>query len=248
MSSDNKNVSRRDFLKTAGIATGTLVGGGLIGGLIGYNAKGSTKDTASTDHKDEKHNGAPDRGRMFFTKDEDFNILAKATERIFPKDDIGPGAIELGVPYFIDGQLAGQYGSNAKEYMQGPFDVGAPTQGYQSRLNRAQIFTQGIQVMEQEAQSRFKKRFVQIEPKEIDRILTALQKDEVKMVGVTAAFFFKLLRGATLEGVYSDPMYGGNYNMEGWKMKGFPGHQMSYIADIESKDFKKIKPKALGEH
>ena len=29
--------------------------------------------------------------------------------------------------------------------MQGPFDVGAPTQGYQSRLTRAEIFRQGIQ-------------------------------------------------------------------------------------------------------
>ena len=58
---------------------------------------------------------------------------------------MGPGAIGLDVPYFIDHQLAGNYGSNSKEYMQGPFDVGAPTQGYQSRLTRAEIFRQGIQ-------------------------------------------------------------------------------------------------------
>ncbi|UZM99677.1 gluconate 2-dehydrogenase subunit 3 family protein [Lysinibacillus sp. MHQ-1] len=63
----------------------------------------------------------------------------------FPEDDLGPGAIGLDVPYFIDHQLAGNYGSNSKEYMQGPFDVGTPTQGYQSRLTRAEIFRQGIQ-------------------------------------------------------------------------------------------------------
>ena len=82
---------------------------------------------------------------MFFRNEKDFSILSKATERIFPEDDLGPGAIGLDVPYFIDHQLAGNYGSNSKEYMQGPFDVGAPTQGYQSRLTRAEIFRQGIQ-------------------------------------------------------------------------------------------------------
>jgi len=47
MADEKKDVSRRDFLKTAGVATGALVGGGVIGGLIGYNAKdggNATKD------------------------------------------------------------------------------------------------------------------------------------------------------------------------------------------------------------
>ncbi|MYL60921.1 twin-arginine translocation signal domain-containing protein, partial [Virgibacillus halodenitrificans] len=32
MANEKKGVSRRDFLKTTGIATGSIVGGGLIGG------------------------------------------------------------------------------------------------------------------------------------------------------------------------------------------------------------------------
>ena len=48
MSSDKNNVSRRDFLKTTGIAAGTLVGGGLIGGLVGYNIHG--KGTSTLEH------------------------------------------------------------------------------------------------------------------------------------------------------------------------------------------------------
>ena len=55
----------------------------------------------------------------------------------------------------------------------------------------------------------------------MDEILTAFQKGDIEMVGVTSAFFFALLRAATLEGAYSDPMYGGNRNMDGWRMKGF---------------------------
>ena len=33
MADDTEGLSSRDFLKTTGIATGALVGGGLIGGL-----------------------------------------------------------------------------------------------------------------------------------------------------------------------------------------------------------------------
>lgn len=69
----------------------------------------------------------------------DFNILSNATERIFPEDDLGPGAKGLDVPYFIDHQLAGQYGSNSKEYMHGPFAEG-PTQGVPKSLNTRRNF------------------------------------------------------------------------------------------------------------
>ncbi|AVK98780.1 gluconate 2-dehydrogenase subunit 3 family protein [Lysinibacillus sphaericus] len=247
MSAD-KNVSRRDFLKTTGIAAGTLVGGGLIGGLVGYNING--KGTSTLEHGNGTTNeaaGSP-KAKMFFMNERDFKILSNATERIFPKDDLGPGAIDLDVPYFIDHQLAGQYGSNSKEYMQGPFGEGSPTQGYQSRLTRAEIFKQGIAKMETEAQSRFKKSFNDLEGKQMDEILTAFQKGDIQMSGVTSAFFFALLRAATLEGAYSDPLYGGNRNMEGWRMKGFPGHQMAYITMIEDPKFQKIEPNQLGNH
>ena len=242
-----KNISRRDFLKTSGVATGALIGGGLIGGLVGYNMnkdEGNNKNGTAgpNDHKAMQANNA----WKFFRTNQEFDIIASATERIYPKDDLGPGAIDLGVPNFIDNQLAGQYGSNSKEYMHGPFEVGAPTQGYQSRLTRAEIFRQGIGSLEGEAKKRFNKGFTSLEGAQMDEILTAFQKDEVEMAGVTSAFFFRLLRMATLEGAYSDPMYNGNLNMEGWRMKGFPGHQMAYTNLIEEEKFQKIEPQSLG--
>ncbi|GKV56534.1 oxidoreductase [Sporosarcina sp. NCCP-2222] len=245
MTETKKGVSRRDFLKTTGIAAGTLVGGGLIGGLVGYNAKKGNSNVA-TAPADNEHDADINRGLMFFTKRHDFEVLSQATERIFPEDELGPGAIGLGVPYFIDNQLAGNYGSNAREYMQGPFYEGGPTQGYQTRLTRAELFMNGIQTMDQEANKRFGKSFADIEGEQMDEILTDLQKDSIKMKGVSSAFFFKLLRSATLEGAYADPIYNGNVNMEGWKMKGFPGHQMSYINQIEDEKFHKIDPKSIS--
>jgi gluconate 2-dehydrogenase gamma chain len=246
MADEKKGVSRRDFMKTTGIATGTLIGGGLIGGLVGYNAKQDTATQGTKGGEQGKNQHPNNVGLKFFTNANAFNVLSQATERIFPEDDLGPGAIALGAPYFIDNQLASGYGMNAREYMQGPFKDGAKTQGYQSRLTRAEIFSQGVAKLDEEANKRFKKGFADLEPEQMDEILTAFQKGEVEMLAVRSDFFFKLLRQATLEGVYADPIYGGNWNMDGWKMKGFPGHQMAYINQIENKDFVEIEPKSIS--
>lgn len=245
MADSKKGVSRRDFLKTSGIAAGTLVGGGLIGGLVGYNAKKGGSTVA--DKPDSSHmNSNVTRGLMFFQNQHEFEILSQATERLFPEDDLGPGAIGLGVPFFIDNQLAGNYGSNAREYMQGPFFEGEPTQGYQSPMNRAEMFRVGLALLESESNKRFEKSFIDIEGEQMDELLTDLQKDELDMKGVKASFFFGLLRSATLEGAYADPIYNGNANMEGWKMKGFPGHQMSFINVIEDDKFQSMEPKSIS--
>ena len=40
--------------------------------------------------------------------------------------------------------------------------------------------------------------------------------------------FFELLRTHVLEGVFGEPSYGGNRDMIGWKLVGFPGQQWGY--------------------
>ena len=58
------------------------------------------------------------------------------------------------------------------------------------------------------------------------KISVALEKDEVKIPGLKSSFFFEILRKSTIEGAYADPLYGGNKDMQGWKMKEYPGVQM----------------------
>src|SRR5699024_11414145 len=78
----------------------------------------------------EESGGTENPGRIFFHNDADFETISQAMERIFPEDDLGPGAIKLGVPYFLDMQLAGAYCNNSKEYMKGRLLEGEATQGY----------------------------------------------------------------------------------------------------------------------
>src|SRR5690625_7528437 len=132
----SQDVSRRDFLKNAGVATGGVIGGALLGGLFTQSLQTDTKTTTEPAPEDVKEFM---EARMFFTRYEDFAVLEQATERIFPEDDNGPGAIGLGVPFFIDKQLAGPWGMNANEYRQGPFP-GSDAEPEHSRLIRGELF------------------------------------------------------------------------------------------------------------
>lgn len=256
MSKEEKQFSRRDFLKTTGAATGGIIGGSLLGGFIGYGMDDDSAPTAEPD-TDEQSDAVSDgglaynNGYMFFTKHSDRETIEAAMERIFPEDDLGPGATALGAAYFLDGQLAGDYGSNAREYMQGPFYEGLPTQGYQSRLNRREFFTLGIERLNAIANEAHDADFRELEPEQMDDILTQFQEGEadlnVPADTATSSDFFELLRTATLEGVYSDPIYRGNRGMEGWKMKNFPGHQMAYIDEIEDEEFHEIDPMSVAD-
>ncbi|WP_067725785.1 gluconate 2-dehydrogenase subunit 3 family protein [Oceanobacillus damuensis] len=235
--------SRRKFLKNSGMAVGGIAVGGALGGLLGMNGTSEPAEPASTSPANshtENHNVA----LMYFTP-EQFSITDAATERIFPEDDNGPGAKELLVAYYIDHQLAGGWGTGATEYTSGPFFPGEPTQGYQGRLNRQQIFTIGLKGIQDYSQKTYQKNFPELTEEEQDAVLTEFDEGNVQLSGTTSSHFFSELRTATLEGAYADPLYGGNARMAGWEMKDFPGHQMSYL-DIIEEEFTEIKPKALN--
>jgi len=264
---EKEGLSRRQFLKNSGLVAGGVVGGSLFGGLL-TNQIQKKPLTAGIDDVVNLQ-----EARMFFSRREDFEILSAATERIFPENKDGPGAIELGVPYFIDKQLAGAWGLNAKDYMKGPFvqnqqiqgfqdrnrnqdsqgpntETQAPTPSarYQTRLNRNEIFILGIRKLESVSQDKFKVKFVKAEADQQDEILQMFDDNEVELAGVDSETFFHLLIQTTIEGAYADPLYGGNKNMMGWKMKEYPGPRMGYLDQIEEKEFILMEPESLKDY
>jgi gluconate 2-dehydrogenase gamma chain len=240
---EKKVTSRREFLKKSGYVTGGVIGGGVLGGLIGNQFWDTGTDTQVAPAETQQF----DQALQYFKNNADFEILSHATERIFPTDENGPGAIELGVPYYIDHQLAGRWGINAREYRQGPFYKGEPTQGYQSQLKHHEIFDLGIEALNDYSQSTFNENFTNLDAEQQNEVLVAFDEDEVEMSIISSSLFFELLRTLTIEGVYADPLYGGNKGMEGWKMKEYPGVQMSYTEQIESEEFIEIEPVSLHE-
>jgi hypothetical protein len=104
--------------------------------------------------------------------------------------------------------------------------------------DQQEFYRQGLTQLGAYCQEKFKKPFVELGPAQQDEVLTAL--DDGKATGFTwpsAQTFFNTLRTHTMEGMFADPIYGGNKNFAGWELVGFPGAQLFYSPkDMDSKE------------
>ncbi len=148
----------------------------------------------------------------FFSADEAAFVEA-AVARLIPADELGPGALEAGVPQFIDRQLAGPWGRGARLYRSGPWREGTPSQGYQQPFTPAELFRAELREIEV-------RRFAGLGAEEQDAFLRELQK--------ARGDFFEMLLSLTVQGFFADPIHGGNRGMVGWKLVGFPGAYANY--------------------
>ncbi len=155
-------------------------------------------------------------------------FIEAAMARLIPADELGPGAREAGVSYFIDQQLAGTYGTMARNYRQGPWPEGTPQQGYQSRLMPQEVYRAAIMEINAYCTGRHGKLFEALSAAQQDEVLGDLEAGKVAMESVGASFFFGLLLANTMEGFFADPIYGGNRDKIGWKLVGFPGVAAAY--------------------
>jgi gluconate 2-dehydrogenase gamma chain len=172
---------------------------------------------------------APDvrPGYLFFSADEAAFVEA-ATARLIPADELGPGAVEAGVPRFIDRQLAGPYGHGDHFYLKAPNPKGEPTQGWQM-ASPAEVYRAAIAAVNRYAADAKGRPFAALAPEDQDAVLTSLEKGEAQLRGpVAGKAFFDLLLQNTMEGFFADPLYGGNRGMAGWKLIGFPGARYDY--------------------
>jgi len=165
----------------------------------------------------------------FFTADE-WAFLNGACARLIPADANGPGAVELGVPEFIDREMEGTFGHAANWYMQGPFAAGVPEFGYQSPLTPRAVYRAGIAAVDKHCRQKFgNKSFSELTATIQDSLLTDLEKGALDFENVSGTSFFSFLLQNTKEGYLADPIHGGNKNMDSWKMIGFPGARADFV-------------------
>ena len=55
-----------------------------------------------------------------------------------------------------------------------------------------------------------------------------------------------LLRANTIEGMFCDPAHGGNVDMVGWQLIGFPGPRMSNVEDVDKHFGEAFRPKPIS--
>ena len=161
----------------------------------------------------------------------EIRFLDAAVARLIPADDLGPGAKEADVTYFIDQQLASAWGTHGRNYRSGPWPEGTPQQGFQSRLTPQEIYRAAIRETDIHCGKHYGKAFSFIAPGEQDEVLHGLEDGKIELESLPARLFFNLLLRNTLEGFFADPLYGGNRDKIGWKLIGFPGVAASTYND-----------------
>jgi gluconate 2-dehydrogenase gamma chain len=163
----------------------------------------------------------------FFTGGE-ARVVGAACERIFPSDSNGPGAKEAGVVIYIDRQLAGPYGADKYRYTKGPFVDSVPEHGYQAKESPRDVYREGI--------AKLGTTFDELPVEQQIEKLQSMEKSR----------FFQLLRAHTIEGMFCDPMHGGNAGLIGWQLIGYPGPRMSYKQDVDQHFGTEWRPKPAG--
>ena len=163
---------------------------------------------------------------LFFNADE-VAFVEAAIARLIPADEQWPGALEAGVANFIDKELNGAWGAGERLYRSGPWQPGTPTQGYQLPFTPAELFRTALAAITKDL-ARAGTPFAKMTGEQQDAYLRSLEAGTADLGGVPSDVFFAHLWDATVEGFFSDPVYGGNRDMAAWKMIGFPGAYASY--------------------
>lgn len=163
----------------------------------------------------------------FFTADEAATVEA-LVDRLIPPDPEFPGGKDAGCAVYIDRQLAGPYGVSEGLYTTGPFHAGTKEQGPQSPSLPGDHYRKALAALDEHSRkSQNGKRFVELGDADKDKIITGLEDGSIDL-GEEKGSFFKQLLKDTQQGFFADPIYGGNRDMVGWKMIGFPGARYDY--------------------
>ncbi len=219
-STPSKDLSRRIFLrKSVVILPATTV---ALSGCAKENADGIVADGKAVAAQNKDY-------QPVFFQPAEWAFVQAAVARLIPADEIGPGALEAGVPEFIDRQMDAAFGTASLWYMQGPYVASAPEFGYQDRQAPRDVYRAGIAATDRYCTAMLgSKTFAQLDSVAQDKLLQALESGTVMLDGANGKAFFAFLLQNTREGYLSDPMHGGNKDAAGWKMIGFPGARADY--------------------
>ena len=171
-------------------------------------------------------------GYRVLTNETDRKNLTAIFDRLIPADELGPSASEEGAIEFIDDQLAGDYGSGAALYLEGPLRpeneeklMGSP----QFMTSPRDRYLSGLHALEAWSQVNHHASFHTLDTKAIDAFLDQMEAGKINLGSeVNSQAFFELMLQNVRESYLADPLYGGNKTMAGWKMIGFPGARYDY--------------------
>jgi gluconate 2-dehydrogenase gamma chain len=109
--------------------------------------------------------------------EEEWAFRLAACARLIPSDEVGPGAVELGVPEFIDREMEGMCWLAGNWYMLGPIASAPPEFGYQSPLTPREVYRAGIAAVNEHCRRTFcNNSYSELAAPAQDLFLTELEK------------------------------------------------------------------------
>jgi len=145
-------------------------------------------------------------------------------DHMIPKDELTGSGTEIGIATFIDRALAGSWGKGDRLYMQGPWLPGTANQGYQLPLTPAELYRAAVAGSDAYCRKTFGKDFAKCAADQKEAFLKDLAAGKIVLAGgLPGRAFFTMFYENVMEGLFADPIYGGNKDKVGWKMIGFPG-------------------------
>jgi len=204
------DASRREFLLRVAAGAGTVAGAGIVPEAPAQSHEQNKTSKAETNAARSQSNG---EGLGAFLNRDDAATVAAFTERLMPGAPGKPGARDAGVLNYIDLALAGAY------------------------ADLQDFYRRGLAQLDQYCRETYREPFARLTAVQQDAVITMLEQD--KAAGFTwpsAQAFFNTLRTHTMEGMFADPIYGGNRDFAGWRLVGFPGAQAIFTStDMRSK-------------
>jgi gluconate 2-dehydrogenase gamma chain len=203
----DKNLGRRDFLK------GAVVGGAAA--VTPHLAESAQAEAPAA---------APAAVGYTFLNFAEAAFVETLVDHMVPADELTPKGTDIGINIYIDRALAGSWGKGERLYMQGPWKLGMPSQGYQLPLTPAQLYRAGIEATNAHCRKTYAKTFDLLDEPQREEVLVALSSGKLVFDnGLPARVFWTTLYQTVMEGMFADPIYGGNRDKAGWRLIGFPG-------------------------
>jgi gluconate 2-dehydrogenase gamma chain len=201
-------VARRKFLAGAALGTGVVAGARLLPEAAAQTQAPPAAAKAPAPayvHSNGEGHGA-------FLNDADAETVAAFTERLMPGAPGKPGARDAGVLNYIDLALAGAY------------------------ADLQDFYRRGVAQLDTYCRKTYGEPFVRLDAARQDTVIIALEEGKAgEFSWPTAQAFFNTVRTHTMEGMFADPIYGGNKDFAGWRLVGFPGGQPLFTPeDLES--------------
>jgi len=215
----DKGFGRRDFLK-----------GAVVGGAAAATA---APVVLSVQAQAQQPAATPASGYAFLNLDE-AAFVETLVDHMVPADALSPKGTDIGINIYIDRALAGAWGKGDRLYMQGPWKPGVPSQGYQLPLTPSQLYRAGIAATNAYCGKTFNKPFDALTEAQREEVLQGLATAKITFEsGLPVRAFWTMVYQTVVEGMYSDPIHGGNRNKAGWKLIGFPGAIAVHRENVE---------------